>query len=349
MATYRRKVQVTGRSTFIVSLPKEWAQSWNLHPGSEVELERLPDGSLLVKPLARRKKGKAVKTIRVTSENLDLLLTEILSAYLAGYDRMIVEYDGVDIHVVNGIIEEARKRALGLEILEEQYGRIELCTITGPPTISVDRAFNRMISITRSMLENLAQAIITGDEALLDSIIERDTVVDKFFLLIMRELSMLLQGELTPKEAGIETLPEILYKVISAKSIERVADHAVLIAQILKTTRRDAVITDDLVELLEDARRLFNKASTSLQLLDKQKAMEALRQALTFREKEENARNSITITSYLPDTTAILDSIRRIAAYSRDLSEAVISIVEVRAFATKTKRKPQSNDDAVAS
>ncbi|MCE4619995.1 MAG: AbrB/MazE/SpoVT family DNA-binding domain-containing protein [Desulfurococcales archaeon] len=337
MATYTRKVQVTGKSTFIVSLPKDWAQSWNLRPGSEVEIERLPDGSLLVKPVAARREEEMVKTIRVNPGTIDLLLTEILSAYLAGYNKIIIEYQSVDIHRVSNIVEEARKRALGLEILEEQYGRIELCTITGPPTISVDRAFNRMISITRSMLENLSQALITGDEALLDSIIERDTVVDKFFLLIMRELSMLLQGELTPKEAGIETLPEILYKVISAKSIERVADHAVLIAQILKTTRRDAVITDDLVELLEDAKKLFNKASTSLQLLDKQKAIEALEEALAFREKEEKARNAITITSYLPDTTAILDSIRRIAAYSRDLSEAVISMTEIRGASSKVK------------
>ncbi|MEB2836424.1 MAG: phosphate uptake regulator PhoU [Desulfurococcales archaeon] len=330
MAVQRRRVQVTGRSTFIVSLPKDWALAWGLKPGSEVLLEKMPDGSLLVRPQADASRREAGRVIRVTGESLNLLVTEVLAAYLAGYNRIEVEYRDADPRVVAALVEEARKRALGLEVLEEDYGRIVLYTLAGPPTISIGKAFERMVGVTRSMLANLSQALRRGDEAILESIIERDTVVDKFFLLIMRQLSMLLQGELAPSDAGVVSLPEILYKVIAAKSIERVADHAVMISSILKETRREAVVSDDLVELYESARGIFDHSARAFLEMDRASAYKAITLTDTFKAAEEKARASILATAYLPDATAILDSIRRIAAYSRDLVEATINVIELR-------------------
>jgi phosphate uptake regulator len=332
--TLTRRVQLTGRSTFIVSLPKEWALRWGLQRGSEVLIEQLPDGSLLLKPKAgqTRAPGARVKRIRVTTEDdLDSLIMEIIASYLAGCNVVEVLYgSNIDPKLVVEAIEEARKRALGLEVVEEDYGRVVLNTITGPPTISLSKAFERMIHVTRSMLENLSEAFKAPNEALLESIVERDTVVDKFFLLVTRQLTMVLQGQMPLRTADINVMPEILYKVIAAKSIERVADHAVLIATLLKNTRREAVVTDDLLEAYDAAREIFKISSRAFLELDKPSALKARRLATGFSVFERKVRQGLLNTAYLPDATAILDSIKRTVAYSMDLVEATVNIVTLR-------------------
>src|SRR5438445_409388 len=56
-----RKLQLTGGSTYVVSLPKPWISATGLKPGDTVFLESMPDGSISVlprageKPAARRK------------------------------------------------------------------------------------------------------------------------------------------------------------------------------------------------------------------------------------------------------------------------------------------------------
>ncbi|MFN4045999.1 MAG: AbrB/MazE/SpoVT family DNA-binding domain-containing protein [Acidilobaceae archaeon] len=40
-----RRVQLTGKTTYIISLPKEWARSIGLTKGSRVFVEVLPDNS----------------------------------------------------------------------------------------------------------------------------------------------------------------------------------------------------------------------------------------------------------------------------------------------------------------
>ena len=54
-ATQTRKVQVTGKSTYLVSLPKSWATMVKAKSSDSVALFELPDGSLVVDPrLGRR-------------------------------------------------------------------------------------------------------------------------------------------------------------------------------------------------------------------------------------------------------------------------------------------------------
>ena len=339
-----RRVQLTGKSTFIVSLPKEWALRWGLERGSEVIIEQLPDGSLLLRPKAGQpaEAEAGVKRIRVSAESLDALVMELIASYLAGHSVVEVAYEpGVDPKLVLDLVEEARKRALGLEVVEEEYGRIVLNTITGPPTISISKAFERMVNVARSMVENLSEALRRPSDALLESIIERDTVVDKFFLLIMRQLTMVLQGQLPLRNTGIQVMPEILYRVIAAKSVERVADHTVLISTILRSTRREAVVTDDLLEAYDTAKEVFKTASRAFLALDKPSALKARKMASSFWPLERRARQGLLNTAYLPDATAILDSTKRIVAYSMDLVEASVNIVTLRESRLQQPSQPQ--------
>ena len=45
-----RKLQVTGGSTYIVSLPKNWIKANNLNPSDIVSVEQLPSGEVQITP-----------------------------------------------------------------------------------------------------------------------------------------------------------------------------------------------------------------------------------------------------------------------------------------------------------
>ncbi len=45
-----RRVQCTGRGSFIISLPKEWVQDIGLKRGSEIAFNLEPDSSLTLVP-----------------------------------------------------------------------------------------------------------------------------------------------------------------------------------------------------------------------------------------------------------------------------------------------------------
>ena len=49
-----RKIQFTGRSTYIISLPKRWMEEMNLKPGDPVNIVREPNNSLSILPHADR-------------------------------------------------------------------------------------------------------------------------------------------------------------------------------------------------------------------------------------------------------------------------------------------------------
>lgn len=82
-----RKVQQTGGSTYIISLPKQWAEKVGIKTGTRVSIQAQPDGKLLINPVIE---GRSIKTKRidVTGCGAKALERDIIAAYLHGYDMI---------------------------------------------------------------------------------------------------------------------------------------------------------------------------------------------------------------------------------------------------------------------
>src|SRR5438105_3164242 len=89
-----RKLQLTGGSTYVVSLPKRWVTDAGLKAGDTVFLEPQVDGAVSIrahpaeKPLARRRvfeeKGE---------ERRDHLLRKLIGAYIAGFGYIEIRFN----------------------------------------------------------------------------------------------------------------------------------------------------------------------------------------------------------------------------------------------------------------
>ena len=60
-----RKVQVTGGSSFVITLPKEWANSINLKKNDPLGIVVQPDGSLIISPPDKLESDSSVKVFQV--------------------------------------------------------------------------------------------------------------------------------------------------------------------------------------------------------------------------------------------------------------------------------------------
>ena len=85
-----RKIQFTGGSTYIISLPKNWIEQNQIKKGSFIRLHEEEGGSLtIVPPSTKLKKKLDEATIMVRpDDDTEMINRKIVSAYLSGYNSI---------------------------------------------------------------------------------------------------------------------------------------------------------------------------------------------------------------------------------------------------------------------
>ena len=98
----QRKLQVTGGSTFILSLPKDWAIRNELKRGSSMIVREEDDGSLSIAPSSFPKKEKQDEAYIKASlnDNPDAIMRTAISAYLDGYNILHIRAQGQKVLVL---------------------------------------------------------------------------------------------------------------------------------------------------------------------------------------------------------------------------------------------------------
>src|SRR5512137_487514 len=97
-----RRVQSTGRGSYIISLPKEWVQDIGLKRGSEIAFNLEPDSSLTLVPRKIREKadeenGNKLKEYYITvdtEEHLQSTLRLLQALYVISADIIRVHFRG---------------------------------------------------------------------------------------------------------------------------------------------------------------------------------------------------------------------------------------------------------------
>ncbi len=152
-----RKVQITGGTTLIVSLPKSWVNKVNLSPGDEVALKPQSDGSLSI----RTKNLPSVhnsKVIYIEGKDGDNLVREVIAAYIAGFTSIELKANKI-LSRQRDTVRKTVNMLIGPEIIEETLDKIVLQDILNPAELSVKKSIRRMFMITRAMQENAIRAL----------------------------------------------------------------------------------------------------------------------------------------------------------------------------------------------
>ena len=231
-----RKIQFTGKSSYIVSLPKEWIMDMGLKQGDQVTIVRQGTSTLQIIPSKRH--TKTVETEDATFEiNPDdesaVIVRKLISLYFLGFKTINVKPKSGRLKPSQRFaVKDAVKRVLmGTEIIADSTDGITIQVLINLFELSIDGAFKRMLLIAKSMQNDALLALEEANFDLANEVINSDDEVDRFSFYIIRQLKIAIQNEHMLKDMGFENARSCLgYRVI-VKNIERVGDHAVGIAK----------------------------------------------------------------------------------------------------------------------
>jgi len=330
-----RKIQLTGKSTYIVSLPKKWVVSMNLQPGSQIIVSKHSDASLLLTPKELFKPAKLGEASVAASQEDDPRAIErkIVALYLVGYNLIRIHTRNERITALqrNVIKDLTRKKLVGTEIISDSPTEMKLQILLSYPELSVESALRRMCLIAASMHEDTMHALKNLNKELCQDIITLDDEVDRFSLYIIRQLKAAVQSERVLKDIGLSNPRDSLgYRVI-ARAVERIADHAVKIAEdtILLDSEIEEPVFERIFELSSFARSVFDDSIKSLFKKDYALADSVVAKAKTIASMENEALKAISKKlepTKLSNIRIIIESIRRTAEYAGDIAEIVLNL-----------------------
>jgi phosphate uptake regulator len=322
-----RKVQVTGGSTYTVSIPQEWATENGVSAGSEVEFH--PEGdSLFLTPVSEDEHTEG--TLDVTDLAGEELTRAVMTMYVSGFDVISLEGNPITTDQRRSI-REATQGLVGLEVLEETRDRIVIRDLLDSSELSIHDAVTRMRLIALSMLEDAVAALADLDEDMARDVIQRDDDVDRLWLVVSRIFRATLR---TPKAAEELGLPrEVCFDYqSSARQLERIADHATKIAHLSREI--DEPVPEEVLEALTalhgDAVEVIDGAMEALFVEDNS---EATRMANDAREAvqaiDEHARGIDELLRELAPARAqllglVVDSLSRSADYGGNIAETAL-------------------------
>ena len=225
-----RKIQFTGRSTYVLSLPKRWMIEMHLKAGDPVTIVRESDNSLSIIPNAVRLPDSAKEVLQ--NDSGSSLKRKVVSMYLAGYNIMHLKSKTGRINPSqrDAVREVIHRNLVGTEIIADASDLITIQVLLNIPELPVNTAVRRMFLISTAMHKDAMASLTEQSHDLARTILKSDDEVDRFSLYILRNLVMTTKNESMLQEIGLTGASDSLSYRVAVRSIERVADHAVSIA-----------------------------------------------------------------------------------------------------------------------
>lgn len=330
-----RKIQLTGRSTYIVSLPKWWVSEMKLKAGDPVNIYVQEDMSLLItagKTSPRAEIGSET-TLKISpDENPDKIIRRIVSLYLIGYNtiRIISEQGRISNLQSESIKNFIRKKLVGTEVVMDLPNEMVVKVILSYPELSVRDAVRRMALITKSMIEDSIANLKERDPELAKSVISRDDDVDRFSMYIIRQLKSAIVDRKVMSDIGLRGPRDCLGYRLIVKSVERIADHAVMISK--NSMRLKSRVEDSLMKRLLEIKNLsleaFEKAMESLFKEDPDLSEKVIESREIIVKTEDEIAELVIKKPYENAVIIrlIAESLRRISEYSCDIAEVVLNL-----------------------
>lgn len=319
-----RKAQLTGGSTFTVSLPKEWANEIDLDTGDTLRL--YPRGrTLIIEPAEDDEYWVSNVDIEDFSETQ--VRRTIQALYTTGVNRLTLS-SSTDLSQNRRVISATAREFIGLETLESTDTQVTLQSLLDSATVSVEQSTVQIQQVALSMHEDAVTTLIERDDELAEHVIEQDNQVDRLYAMISRHFQRSLVSLRETEELELDQSDLYDYQT-TARQLERVADHAEKIANL--AARFENPLPDDIVAEIETnaeaSRRIVEQAtSTIIGDADIETAHRALNDRDELTAELEDLEHELHERD-IPESHLIaltLDSLTRTAEYGGNIAETAL-------------------------
>ncbi len=226
---YRRKIVLTGKSSFVVTLPKDWIEKHGLKKKQDIYFLPLADGSLLLTSNLDKKEFKKILHIAEDSK-INHLKRQFYSAYLGGYTDIIINSKSTIPSEIRSEIKEMSSNLMGIESGAETPDSMTFKSMISSEGIKFHDLITSLMEMTRTMHQNAFQALKKRDVAIAKFVLDRDKEVNPKNHAITRMMNTYLQDLTLTQSLNVSLIEAQSHFAISL-FLESLADYAVLISR----------------------------------------------------------------------------------------------------------------------
>jgi phosphate uptake regulator len=324
-----RKLQLAGKSTFLVSLPKRWVTSAGLKAGDTLFVDTESDGSVSirlrsgVRPAVRRK-----LFLERGEETREHLLRKLIGAYVSGFGLIEVRFAPDRGPFIRKTAREFCQLVIGPEVIEETSNAILIQDLSDPSELSSEKCLRRMHLTVRAMLEDAVGALRAGNASVGHDVALRSQDVNRLYWMVAKQYHLAhsspANGSTAAKSHG--------HRLI-AKLLERIGEHAQRIAgtiAVLSTEKEelDPRLVDQLSAARASSVAILDKAFNALvtgnietanEAIDARVEHQRLIDALSRRLAGRRGASLLALGN-------VVDSLGRTAVYAAEIAEEAIDL-----------------------
>lgn len=308
-----RKVQATGGSSLTLTLPKGWVRDHGLK-GKEAVSVSVAGDSLVVTPETARRKAKSHTTIEIEQHSKESLLRTTVATYISGANSIIYTASALSTEQARYIKQICTRFLFGFEVTDESGAHITITNIFDASKNQPNVSTKNIASMAMSMYTDALAALHENNRQMAQDIIVRDDEVDKMLIVIKRQFQQLISGQVVG-----DTITSSMYRSVAIQ-LERIADHAVRIAEVVRMSESDIVLSDHFTAMRDTAQALLAACRDLITQPDGAAAMELLEQV--SRNEEVMRQSKRLKQSY--EGAIIEDSLDRLCSCIKNIAEHII-------------------------
>ena len=241
-----RKIQQVGGGTYTVSLPKEWADRADIEPGAAVALHTHIDGTLVVQTGPESGESATPLSLSVGDTDPECLAHTLRAAYAAGIDSVELSAKAAFTDDQRRKIERITRDLTGVTVTESDPERMRVRSLLDAEEVSIPQSV-RQLQFTALSAHRDATAAVTGPTTVEDPD-ARDNQADRLYSMVDRYFQQGLDSLSVMDSLGL-TQPDLFVHWVTARELERVADHAQRIAVV--ANRLDTPVEGELAEAFD--------------------------------------------------------------------------------------------------
>jgi phosphate uptake regulator len=224
---FTRRVQRTGGSSLSITLPKAWTDSMNLETGDTLRFRDIGGGRLEISPAnAEGPSERRQRLLRIDASGAPpkLLARLLIGAYITGQDQIVVTSR-------SGLTPEQRQEVrrtvahvLGMTVVEEESGGVEVQNFVDPGRYQFHRLMGQVVRVLRTELETCRTSLAGGNRAALQQLGPMEDEIDRFYLLMVRQLLLSSDDFQVARDIGVESHHYQIGSRLIAKILEVTGD-----------------------------------------------------------------------------------------------------------------------------
>jgi phosphate uptake regulator len=299
----------------------------NLQTGDTLRFRDLGEGRLEISPV--RAEGPTEgrqKLLRVDASGAPpkLLARLLVGAYIAGQDRIVLTArDGITPEQ-RAEVRRTVAHVLGMTVVEEESGALEVQNFVDPGKYHFQRLLSQVVRILRTELETCRSVLKGGSPATLPQLAPMEDEIDRFYLLMVRQLLLASDDFQIARDIGVESHHYQIGSRLVAKVLEVTGDLTSGVAGEIARhwaglQRMSRSATSELVALMDSVDALLERtmaAFTRLSVVDANANLNEI-------------EGAISVNSTLGDVLARRVSDRRVAVAAQRIVSNLLMTLEM--------------------